>query len=249
MVSELRAKMLMLKKMIKMKKLLVISLLILGLAISPGLAVIAEGDDSTSSTDGQSTKIEDRSSKIKDRQEDRRERIKDRLTDARAKRIKNRCTAAQRLIKIQLTRVEKVVDNRTNVYEKISEKLSAIVVRLFAAGVDTSQLESDIAKLDALIVDFNSNLEVYQQALIDASEIDCQADVEAFHLALVDARQQKRSLLADAKVIKDFVQSDIRATINDLKDRLKSDDVVDQDSQPATSNETDEQTSSDEGDN
>lgn len=241
--------MLMLKKMIKMKKLLVISLLILGLAISPGLAVIAEGDDSTSSTDGQSTKIEDRSSKIKDRQEDRRERIKDRLTDARAKRIKNRCTAAQRLIKIQLTRVEKVVDNRTNVYEKISEKLSAIVVRLFAAGVDTSQLESDIAKLDALIVDFNSNLEVYQQALIDASEIDCQADVEAFHLALVDARQQKRSLLADAKVIKDFVQSDIRATINDLKDRLKSDDVVDQDSQPATSNETDEQTSSDEGDN
>ena len=148
--------------------------------------------------------------------------LKEVLTAATKIRITERCTAAQGVLKGRVTNNGKSTIARAAAYDSIVSKLQEVVTAASAEGANVTDLQANIAALQAKIVAFKTANATYQQALTDVGALDCKTDPVAFKAALEAARTDQAAVLTSAKDIRSYVNDTVKVTLKTLKTKLNS---------------------------
>lgn len=147
------------------------------------------------------------------------------LSDTEHARIKGRCKQAQGGgIKSLDGRTHGIETSRSKVHANLLNRLNKLVEKLKAKGVDTAELESEIAVLKTKIETFKTDLAVYKQDMADLKEMDCAADPDAFKAALEAARKSRLKVHQDVKDIRSYVKETIKPTLQEIRAQLEEKD-------------------------
>lgn len=146
------------------------------------------------------------------------------LNEADKQRVAARCSAAQGKIRSLEGKVQGIETSRRQVYSNLLSKLNNVAEKLSAAGIDTVDLESQIAEVNTQIDDFYVLLADYKQAVADLGALDCQADPEAFKATLEAARESQSSLRQAAQAIRQSFTNTISQTLQGIRQQLEVSD-------------------------
>lgn len=181
----------------------------------------------------------DKKNDLKARLEKYKEKRTERLAAFQEQRLKLRCKAAQGKIATLEARMNNIVANRKKVYTEITEKLDKLIVKLQAAGIDTTELETAREDAKAELATVSTSLDSYETILADLSEMDCTADPEAFQAALEQARETRKQLHDDAQNFRRFVLEELRDILKDIRQQLaeKAGESTDEDNASSNTSE------------
>jgi chromosome segregation ATPase len=209
------------------KYLLGVSLLAPLLIVS---AAVAQGNNPNRSsrqqaqTDTVQTSQEDGGETRERRLEKLKERLERRPTFARQMRIKDRCqTAQQGRIRSLSGRIQGLETSRNQVYSNLLNRLNSLSNKLQDKGLDTTELNVQIAELQTRIETFQDDLTEYKQLVSDLAEVDCQDDPVAFQAALEAAREARKKTAVSAAAIRAYLTDTIKPTMAGLREQLVSD--------------------------
>jgi len=146
--------------------------------------------------------------------------LKIKLTDAESKKLKLKCQPAQAVVKNVETKVETNVSTRTKAYQDVNDKLTAIIAKLQAKQIDTTELKSELTVLQGKVATFNTDLTAAKQAMSDARNVDCISDPTAFETALQTARTARDKVIKDAGDIKSYVTTTIKPSLEKVRQQL-----------------------------
>jgi len=148
------------------------------------------------------------------------------LTAADQARLKLKCKTAQIKGKVLVSVIVKNNINRTASYTKITANLDALILKLKDADVDTTALEANKVELQKKITAYNTDLANYKLQLSDLNDIDCVTDPTGFKAALEAARTQRLLVAKDAKEIRTYIETTLKASLKDAKAALKTTDTT-----------------------
>lgn len=200
----------------------------LGMAV--GLLIITPvvaAETSTSGTD-RSSETADSSSSSEDsvsrtaRLEKLKSDLKIKIEDKEALNLKTRCKSAQTKVGSVREKVASKVPGRTKAYGELTDRLSGLVVKLKAKGVDTTVFEQEIDVLKAKISTFNTDLASYKQMLADLKGNDCVTDPAAFKAALQASRTDRDKIIKDAADIKAYIKDTVKPTLQQIRTTLEA---------------------------
>ncbi len=215
--------------MMKSRLRYVIASIVATLVFVPVVAFAVEDENQTSetttTTTTSETKTEDAAA-LKDRLEKKKTELKIKLTNLEQEKIKTRCKAAQGVVTSLSEKVKNNGPNRTKAYTELVSRLTALIDRLKAKGVDVTELQQELAVLQTKIDTFNTDLAAYKQALSDLKNVDCSTDPTAFKAALEASRAARDKLIADAADIKAYVKDTIKPTLEKIRAELKAQETA-----------------------
>jgi hypothetical protein len=157
---------------------------------------------------------------LKERLEKRKTEFKVNLQAAEKTRIELKCKSAQGVITSVNKRSDSAGTARINAYTKLDTKLSGLITKVEAAGVDTTALKSEQTTLQTKITTFKTDLASYKQAVKDLADMDCKADPTAFKASLDSARDLREKLRTDVVDIRDYVKNTIKPTLQTVRKAL-----------------------------
>lgn len=152
---------------------------------------------------------------------------------ARGQRIQNRCETIKTRLNNLRDGVGGLKGRRDGFISGMLAKLTAFSDRAGAAGLDVTELKSDLAQLKTLTDQSATAWDAYLTALDGVLKLDCAADSEAFHDALEDAKTAHDELKSKAKAVRDFFLSDIKADLMAIRQQL-ADQQTDDGDQPTS---------------
>lgn len=164
---------------------------------------------------------------LANRLQERKSKLKTTVTSTEKLRIQSRCKNSQGKLSSLDGRIKGIQTSREAAYSKITTKLTDLQTKLKAKGVDTAQLDTQIAELNKKIDQYKTDLATYKQAVTDLSAMDCSADPTAFKASLETARAALLTVRQDAVAIKSYVTQTIRPTLQQIKAQLEKDDSTD----------------------
>lgn len=160
-------------------------------------------------------------------QEFRQQLIEDRqqeLTEARAQRIVDRCERLGDRIEQIAGRLQTLRGARGNLILSLTERLENFSARLQAADLDTTGLDEDIATLKTLSDELNTLWTTHGDKIEALKSADCSEGAQSFHEALEAAKIAMADVRAKFKEIKDFLISDIKPELQQLRSQLTEED-------------------------
>ncbi len=152
-------------------------------------------------------------------------------TSSKATSTKATSTAAQ--LKVQAcanwkTKLETIQARHGNnvkrdeaVFSNIMQKISDLIIRLEANGVNVSKLKADAGLLQQKINKFVSDKDIYFSKLVYISKMACNPDDNNFKAELKSMRSALQAVHKDIIDIRNFYQTVIRKDILDLRKSLK----------------------------
>ncbi len=164
----------------------------------------------------------DRASGRQDRIDKYKEKVTEKLSAAKERRITNGCKAAQGKVTSLQNNLSRAITNRKDIYTNIKERLDAVVVKLQAASIDTAELEVAIADIETQSSAVMEKIETYKATLEDLAAMDCTVDPTGFAAALSAAREQRTEIVTMAQALKSFVQDDVKAILQTIRQDLAS---------------------------
>lgn len=194
-------------------------------------------DDDTATTQDTTTTTEDAAKKaaeLKKRMEENKAKLKTRVDEATKRRITAKCKPAQNLVKGAETSANAVSENRAKAYAKISEKVDALIVKLKAADISTTNLETVHASAKQKAEALSTSLEAYEQTLADLRAMDCVADPTAFAATLEQARKERAALKVQANELRTYISTTLKEAINKIKSELEAKKAESDDSSEST---------------
>lgn len=142
------------------------------------------------------------------------------LDDAKKAVIVQKCQVAQeRLQKLQ-EKSDKLVELRADTYGTFQKELQAIKLRMARQGVDASEIDLLIGKIQQGLDTFTLAADAYGTSLDDVIAVDCVQKPEQFQAGLVVLRTKRATLLASADTLKSIMGHAKQNTFNQLKKRL-----------------------------
>lgn len=198
-----------------MKRIVAISISTL-FAVSLLLAPVVfahEGETETTPTDPKS---------LAERIQKRKTELKISLTNTEKVRIKAKCKASQGLLSSVGGRVKGIETSRTQVHQNIIKHLTELSEKLKNKGVDTTELDANITKLQELINTFNIDLDAYKHAVSDLVAIDCATDPDGFKASLETARTALKKTQDDSKAIRAYVKDVIKPLLATIRAGLEA---------------------------
>ncbi len=207
-----------------MKKLISFGLVIILTAFTLSVGVVyavEDGDDSTTTAQSETT-VEALKS-LAERISKRKAELKTKLTNAEKTRLQSKCKAAQGLVSSVSGRIKGIETSRTEVHKNIINRLTKLSEKLKNKGVDTTELDADIAVLQTKIDTFKTDLTTYKQAVSDLAEMDCTTDPDGFKASLEAARTARATVHQDSKDIRSYVQDTIKPLLKSIRAQLESD--------------------------
>lgn len=227
----------------KLRLFLIAGLLLPMMAFAPVAVLAHEGDDqhdhSTDIAQAEETTDEEApldQEALQARLAERKAALKTRLDAAKQARIKNRCKPAQGKLNSIRGRVKGLETSRTQVYENLVSRLNKMSEHLETKGVDTTELDGQIAELVILVETFNTDLAAYKEAVSDLAAMDCVADPTGFQASLEAARAARTKVAEDAKAIRTLLSDSIKPTLVDLRKSMES-GGTEEESEAETDNE------------
>ena len=168
----------------------------------------------------ETTAVEDKSTGREERLESYKAKASAKLAEAQAKRITTRCKAAQIKISTYRKTATVVIENRTNVYLGIADKLDTLLAKMQSAELNTVTLETARDDMRADLVILKDSFENYDTALADLEAMDCASDPDSFNAALVEARNLQTSLKTQVQEFRQFASEQIKLILQDLRQQL-----------------------------
>lgn len=206
----------------KATKTLKLLLCLMFVALLLGVNTVAahEGaDDTTTETTTTETEATPKKT-LEERLTARKEAMKTKLTTVQQTRLKARCKASQGLINSLHTRVKGLEKNRTSLYDKVVDKLNALVTKI-GDKADTTELKAEIEILQQKIDHFKTDIATYRQTISDLGEMDCAADPAAFKSSLDEAKTLHAGLLQTSKDIRAYINDTIKPTLQNIRASLQ----------------------------
>lgn len=127
------------------------------------------------------------------------------------------CEVATAKINQLTTRYDENKEKYVRRYNNIKDKIQTLIARLKDEGYDTTKLQFDLSKLDQQIKDFAEEYSQFILALNDAKTVKCGDSDGAFKLKLQEAKTHLVNSRRIAKEIHDFVKSEIKTDLQELK--------------------------------
>ncbi len=174
-----------------------------------------ESETEAPETEVQKTERDARINKLKEAQ-------KTKLSYAEKKKIQAKCKAAQGKTSSVTGRFKGIETSRTQVHQNLVNRLVSLNEKLKAKGVNTTELEADIAVLNTKITTFNTDLAAYKQSVTDLKALDCKTDPEGFKAALTTARTNLEAVRADAKAVHTYLKETIKPLLKTLRDKIEA---------------------------
>ena len=144
------------------------------------------------------------------------------LKDADKKRLLLKCKPAQTILEKTESTDKQSGMLRNEAYNKIVEKLTSLIAKVEAAGVDATTLKNDLTTLQTKIATFNTDLNAYRQTVSDLRNLNCATDPTAFQAALTQARTQREKVRNDALDIRAFVTGTLKTDLQAVKAKLEA---------------------------
>lgn len=211
------------------------SVLVLALVSFPFLVIAQENEDSDSLQEVTQTSldetVEQRSNERgqEESAQDRINRIKnnsaDKITAAEERRIEARCSNAQNRIQQLQTRQNAAIENRQELYLRVSSRLTEIVQKLQAANVDTTELEVAVDEMTSTITESLNFIEEYTQSLADISDMDCAADPQGFKALLDNSRKNRVEILSGYSEIQVVKNEKVKPILQSIRESLSPESV------------------------
>ena len=148
--------------------------------------------------------------------------LKVKLDEVTKKKIILKCKPAQTIVEGAEKADTVIGEKRRTAYSNIASKMDALVVKLKANNIDTTELEGVIATLKEKIATFTTDMSAYQQALTDLRTLDCATDPTAFQAALTSTRSAREKVRADALAIRDYVKTTLKPALETIKTKLEA---------------------------
>jgi len=129
-----------------------------------------------------------------------------------------RCAAIEESISKRITNFDNTHKAHLRQYELMKEKIAKVILEKAADGKDVTKLRADLATLNGKIEKFNTDRIAFIDALKKTHEYACGDSQGSFKDALTNAKAKHKVLLADAKDIRNYYQTTIRADLKALRD-------------------------------
>lgn len=142
------------------------------------------------------------------------------ISDVQRALLIEKCQNAQLLLRQQQEKTDKLVRLRIETYETIQKELQAIKLRMGRQGVDASEIDLLIGKLQQGLDKFTLASNAYGAAIDDISTIDCAQKPEQFLAGLLVARTKRALLHESAANLKRILEVAQDGTFYQLKKRL-----------------------------
>lgn len=142
------------------------------------------------------------------------------ISDGQRALLIEKCQNAQILLRQQQEKTDKLVRLRIETYETIQKELQAIKLRMGRQGVDASEIDLLIGKLQQGLDKFTLASNAYGAAIDDISTIDCAQKPEQFLAGLLVARTKRALLYESAANLKRILEVAQDGTFYQLKKRL-----------------------------
>lgn len=197
------------------------------LTLISGGSVMAQNRDNNSPNPLDSIPKIQSSSEVKTDPASLEQRLQMRKNERKAKlpladerRIKQKCKASQGKVSSLSGRIKGIETSRTQVYGNTVDRLIKLSTKLKEKGLNTTQLESQIAELVIKINKFNTDLTAYKQVISDLTAVDCVNDPAAFQASLEAARTARETVANDGAAIRSYLLVTIKPTLTGLRAQL-----------------------------
>lgn len=142
------------------------------------------------------------------------------LDEATKALITAKCTTAQQQIVKLKDKTGRQVKLRMDTYSDIQKELQAIKLRMGRQGIDASEIDLLIGKIQQHLDSFTTASNSYITTLQDIATVDCAQKPEQFEAGLVLARGTQAQLFKEANSLKSTLNTADTSTFNQLKKRL-----------------------------
>lgn len=138
------------------------------------------------------------------------------LDESEERRLERRCTQVQSSVRQLQNSKAQMLDQRADVYNRISGQTWLALGGIRLADGDVFALKRHALDFDDKVEDFNSNAELFNQAIRDALQMNCEADAVGFKALIETIQEYDRILLGLANDIRSLVNNDIRNELERL---------------------------------
>lgn len=138
------------------------------------------------------------------------------LDESEERRLERRCTQVQSSVRQLQNSKAQMLNRRADVYNRISGQTWLALGGVRLADGDVFALKRHALNFDEKVEDFNSNAELFNQAIRDALQMNCEADAVGFKALIETIQEYDRILLGLANDIRSLVNNDIRNELERL---------------------------------
>lgn len=142
------------------------------------------------------------------------------LDEATRQKVISKCQNTQSQLIISRQSTDVAIQKRLVSYTEIQKELQAIELRMLRQGVDSSEIDLLIGKIQQSLDSFTMEADNYGVGLSDLILVDCKSKPEQFYAGLVNLRQQRAKLENSARQLKTVVEDSKNSTILPLQKRL-----------------------------
>ncbi len=142
------------------------------------------------------------------------------LDDGAKALITEKCEPAQNILIGLQDKSDRLIQLRLATFTDFQKELQAIKLRMARQGVDASEIDLLIGKLQQNLDSFTLASNSYGATLDDAESVNCKQKPEQFKAALVLMRAKRAKLLDAAETLKITMNDATVTTFNQLKKRL-----------------------------
>ena len=163
-----------------------------------------------------------KAAELKKRLEENKAKLKTKVDEAAKKRIIAKCKPAQNIVKGAETSANAISTNRGKAYAKISERVQALIDKLKAANIDTTELEAAHLAAKTKAETLGASMKAYEQTLADLRGMDCVTDPTGFAATLETARTQREAIKTQANDLRTYISTTLKAAIQKVKAALEA---------------------------
>jgi hypothetical protein len=134
--------------------------------------------------------------------------------------VLQKCTTIQNQVTILQANSSIAVTKRLNTYSNLQKEIRAIELRMMRQGVDASELDLFIGKIQQGQDSLTLAADNFGTAADDIRLIDCQKRPEQFKAGLIELKSLHKQLVETSKELRLLIEKSPNTTFGPLKDRL-----------------------------
>lgn len=134
--------------------------------------------------------------------------------------VLQKCTTIQNQVTVLQVNSSIAVTKRLNTYSNLQKEIRAIELRMMRQGVDASELDLFIGKIQQGQDSLTLAADNFGTAADDIRLIDCQKRPEQFKAGLIELKSLHKQLVETSKELRLLIEKSPNTTFGPLKDRL-----------------------------
>lgn len=107
-----------------------------------------------------------------------------------------------------------------NAFENVAKKVDDMIAQLKVNGYDTAKLEQDMVRVRSMIQNTNRYYASFQNGLENSKQFACGNGSGDYARELNQAREQLRLAKQEMLQLRQFIQTTVRADLNEIRDQI-----------------------------